>query len=429
MLLNSDIRKNSFIFVLGVSMICLVFSKYVLSMSLIGILILIVFLKKKGENYILGINPEIFRFSSYKNKNPFFGFLLYFFWITLSIFWSIDNPGPWFHDVVGKLSIPGLLFIFCFLPILSQSEIRFLHYIFYSGLAIASFLVLYIYIPNQFEMTTLIARGRPIPAPLDHVRFSMMSAFACLSSIFFGINLWFKRNKLSSKKEIWILLFISVYFFLFTHILSVRSGIFLLYSGLIFTILFYVITKGYWKFGILSLFLISTIPFLAFKYIPSFKQKVGYVLFDLKLSQQNNGTNYSDSDRIRSIKNGLTIWKENKLLGLGAGDYKLAFQNFYKYTNQAGRALLPHNQWIRTGSAYGLVGILFLLSGFVLLLYHKNSYRNLLVILITQLFFFSFLVESNMERYYALVFFLLFIGLATRWNDQKTIHKSPLEIA
>ena len=337
----------------------------------------------------------------------------------ISVLWSFDHVDLWFHDVVGKLSLVGISLIFAFLPKLTFKEVRWLHVVFYSSLIIACIMVFSIYIPQYEDITNRIGRGRPIPTPLDHVRFSMMNAYASLSAIFFFLSQVLVKKGLSPKNVgNVIFLFIGALFFVFTHILAVRSGIILLYSGIIISIIYIVLFKRAWKAGVFSLIIITILPILAYQSIPSFRNKVIYTRYDFEQTLSSNGVNYSDGDRIQSIKAGIDLWKNHKLIGYGAGDYKLAVEDYYANNLQEGRALLPHNQWIRTALAYGLIGCFLLLLSFLIPIFYNNGYKNLLLLLILQIFLLSFMVESNLERYYALVFFLIFIGLSTRASYQ-----------
>lgn len=410
MAIKPILRKNLFIFVLSVAMVCLIYSKFVLSMSLIGLLILIVFLREKDSGYIIHINTKLFRRESYKKLWPWTGFLIYFLWIIMSILWSSGNYAAWFHEVVGKLSLLGIPFIFLFIPRLSPREILLVHTSFYLALASACIMVLMVYVPQYEDITLRIGRGRPIPTPIDHVRFSIMVAYAGLSLLYFGVK---KLSDGFRPKSIRILLYLGfLFFFIMTHVLAVRSGILLLYSGLILFIGHKIISQKSWKLGIIGLVGIILIPVLAYTFVPSFKNKVLYTKYDIQQYLSDNQDSYSDGDRIMSIKTGLKLWKENLWLGHGAGDYKQVIQEYYQKNAPDRKILFPHNQWVRTGMAYGLIGMIILLSGFLYAIFGHKGYKNLLLLMIFQLFFFSCLVESNLERYYGMVFFFLFIGLA-----------------
>jgi O-antigen ligase len=105
------------------------------------------------------------------------------------------------------------------------------------------------------------------------------------------------------------------------------------------------------------------------------------------------------------------VWKEHPILGAGGGEYKAVMSSFHYKTNPDTKNLLPHNQFIRTGMAYGWIGLILLLSGFGIILARRETWTNFPLLLITGLLFVSLLVESNLDRYYALAFFMLFLGI------------------
>ena len=389
-------------------------------MSLIGLCTFIFFFKPKGNGYTIGLNTTIFKKSNFQGTWwPFTGFLLYFLWIIISILWSGGQSATWFQDVTGKLGIFGISFIFIFIPKLDEARVKHLHHVLFGTLIIAILLILVIYIPSYEDITLRIGRGRPIPTPIDHVRFSMITAYGSLSAIaiFFGL----KKLHFTIKNYNWIYLVIGFFLFIACHLLAVRTGILLLYSGIFILISFHIINNKKYLIGIIVAGLFLLIPIIAYNTIESFRNKVSYTKYDIELMLSNKGDNFSDGDRLRSIKNGLSLWKEHPLLGPGAGEYKQAMKGCYTKSDQNGKSLLPHNQFVRSGMAYGWIGVLLLLSGFFIALFYKLGYTNILLILILQIFFFSLFVESSLERYYALVFFFLFIGINSSLNRKNII--------
>lgn len=418
MQINSVVRSNLLIFLLGVSMICVIYSIYLLSMSLIGLLIIVCFSYEEGDSVRLGINPYLWMRSSYLSLWPFTGFLLYFLWIVLSLTWSGGHVDTWFQNVVQNLSIPGIALVFTLLPRLTPKDISLLHFIFYVGLAIACLLVLWVYIPSYEEITLLIGRGRAIPVPMDHIRFSMLLSYGCLSALSF---LWMgEKWGLTSKSAHLLTSLVAILCFIMIHILAVRSGLLLLYAGLFVFVLYILISQKAWKVGLVALIGMIVFPVIAYKAIPSVQNRIKYMRYDIERFVAADDSNYSDSGRLRSMNTGIKLWKEAIFLGHGAGEYKLALDSYYDKINYQGKRLAPHNQWIRTGMAYGVIGVLLLLASFVYLLSANRGYNQLLLLIISVLFLLSFMVESNMERYYALVFLMLSIGLASRlWDETR----------
>ena len=385
-------------------------------MSLIGILSFLLFLKEVDGGYTFGLNPKIFRPPPLSRWWPFTGFLFFFFWIILSVFWSGGEFNSWFSDVQSKLSIIGIAVIFGLFPKLGNDRIVILHQVFGGTIFVAMLLVLYVYIPAYEDITLRIGRGRPIPTPIDHVRFSLMVAYACLS---FAV-LFFEGKRFGLRpKEKATMAFLSVVFFVFCHVLAVRTGLILLYLGIIGLIFYIVLSKKKYLVGGLLLLAVASLPLIAYFSVESFRNKVYYTKYDIQQMLSNNGENYSDGDRIRSIQEGIELWKQHPIIGLGGGEYKKAMIDFHEKNKVGGKSLLPHNQFIRAGMAYGWIGMILLLSGFGFILARRKTWSNFPLLLIVGLLFVSLLVESNLERYYALAFFMLFLGINSHIEEDE----------
>lgn len=409
MLISETFRKNSFLFVMSLSIVSLLFSKYFLSMTLIGMLTMLLFMQpaRIGESAKIGFNRSLFQSVGQQSLWPFMGFVLYFFWTICSGIWS-EDLGAWWHDVQAKSGILGLGLIFCFLPALSKAGVRFLHHVFYGTILISIVIVFVLYLSDYKDLTFRIGRGRPIPTPIDHVRYSIMVAYAALSSLALMVEADKRLNKL-------IYGLLAFVFVAAVHLLAVRTGIALLYAGLITLAVMFMIYFKRYRLGVLALVFVIAAPVVAYMTVPSFKKKLHYTMYDFDQYMAGKGTNYSDGDRIRSIQVGWDVWKENLLFGQGGGDYKAVVHQYYIDKQLAGKALLPHNQFVRSGLAYGLIGFALLFLSFVLIFLRKLAWKNILLILIAQTLFVSMLVESSLERYYGLVFFFLFLGINAQY--------------
>jgi hypothetical protein len=179
-------------------------------MSLIAILTTLIFTKETNTGVSLGLNPKVLKRPSFQNFFPFTGFFLFFLWIILSVLWSGGAYGEWFHDVQSKLTILGTVVIFSLLPKFSNRDILTLHHIFGGTVLVGLLMVLWIYIPGYEDITLRIGRGRPIPTPIDHVRFSLMVAYASLSFTVFYLE---RKRMGSGPKEGFFMIVLSVVFF------------------------------------------------------------------------------------------------------------------------------------------------------------------------------------------------------------------------
>lgn len=273
--------------------------------------------------------------------------------------------------------------------------------------------VLWSYLQNYDEVTLSLGSGRAIATPIDHVRYSI---FIAIAFVFSAISFYLKKA-FFGKNGRKIFLFFAGYLFVVVHVLAVRSGILLSYIGLLAggTLVLYL--SGKYKYIILLWALVLISPVAAYMMVPSFKNKISYVRYDYSLMKSGEGGNYSDSERMRSLKIGAEIWKENFWFGIGSGDFKSEIDKKYEEQYQdTGQARFPHNQLLKIAGSAGTIGLLFyVLSIYLPFLWNKNlldPYVLALIVIVSA----SFLVEATLERTYFLVFYLLFAGLLYKKN-------------
>lgn len=317
------------------------------------------------------------------------------------------------QHTLSYLSIPlGLIL----LPGLEMKQRNSLFGIFAMIVALSTLPVFINYFLNFEDITKSLGEGRAIPTPMDHVRYSIFLAVTCV----FSFILYIRGAHFIQKQASFFFLVLAAYLFVALHLLAVRSGIALAYVGLALagTFLLYKSKKFGWIALLLAGVLVS--PVVAYFSLPSFQNKVKYTQYDLSLYRAGQGANYSDSERIRSITIGLDIWKEHTIIGIGSGDLKREAARRYaeKYSKE-GRALLPHNQFVKFLAASGLLGLFcFLISVYGPFFWSKN-YRDPFVLSLIGICTVSFIVEATLERSYMLVFYLLIAGL---------LYKSPMKL-
>ena len=337
-------------------------------------------------------------------------FLSIFFWIVfLSGIYSEDKTS-WLNWVRIKLPYIALPIAFASKKRIEEQKFIALLYGFIIILFISVVAVLTNYFLNYENITESFSRGNAIPMPYSHIRYTLMLVFAFFCS-------WFlldRKKFLFSSNEKLFQIFLLVFLFVALHILSVRSSLLALYIGILFLLLRLIVVQKKFVVGLVSLFILTLAPFIAYKFVPSLQNKIGYMSYDYNTFKSGEVRNLSDGVRIISMQEGLEIAKQNLWLGVGAGDLKTEMNKFYnKHYPQLADSdhKLPHNQLIWTLATTGVVGLALFLFAFSFSLLVNANYKHWLLVVLHLILFSSFFTEATLEEQMGTGFYLIFLLL------------------
>lgn len=377
--------------------VSLIYSKFVLSLGMIGI-VGTLFIPKEGS----WIDNIVY---SFKRRKAFLGPIIIFLGVFLSGLNS-DDMVLWVHNLRLKLPFLLLPIAVVLLPPIKEKAYFALVKIFILVCGISSIPVMVHYLGNFEEVNEAIGRGKPMDTPVNHIKYSLFVAFAAIV----GIVLWLKEKSGTWQDK--ALLSLSIWLTVYLHILAVRSGLAVFYLTAFALIVYFVYKHKKFKLGaVLALGLILA-PFVASKFVPSLFRKVGYMNYDHMMYQKGEGRTYSDSERLTSYKMGWDIAKRHMLLGTGIGDIKKECNDTYKKLEISNlKAVYPHNQYLFTWASMGLFGLfIFLIGSFWPLYYYRQG--DIIFWILHGLLFTSYLVENTVERSTGIGFYLLFLLLA-----------------
>ena len=141
--------------------------------------------------------------------------------------------------------------------------------------------------------------------------------------------------------------------------------------------------------------------------------------YSLELFEQNkNIRDLSDSRRLGSIYAGIELVKMNPILGVGIGDIMQETNQYLKnkYPELIDLELLPHNQYILTAAATGIVGLLVFLFLSFYPLFYIQGYTDFFFLSSQMMLFASFMVEHTIESQIgvALYIFITLFAMKTR---------------
>lgn len=324
---------------------------------------------------------------------------------AFSIGWSDDIP-YWLR--VTRVRLPFLILPWAFanLPSLSPQQHRRVLYLLVWFMVLMCVGVGINFLWNYDAIITGLGRGQPVPVPRQHVRFSLILATAIIT----GAWLWRQRFILKYRWERPALGAAVAFLFLFIHILSVRGGLAVLYAALIFSIVRYVWHTRRWVLGLATLAALVAVLWISVENIPSLRTRVAYMKYDWERYQANDGEAYSDSERWISLKVGVQIWRENPIIGAGAGDLLQEVERITEaqYPDYAKSPKLPHNQWIHIMASTGLVGLALSLAGFLALFFDRENRSNYLFLTFQLMAFMTFIIECTVENAIGVAWFLFY---------------------
>lgn len=151
--------------------------------------------------------------------------------------------------------------------------------------------------------------------------------------------------------------------------------------------------------------------------VPSLNNRLRNTQKDLNHYNEGKELNhYSISMRLESLKTAWKVYKTSPILGVGVADINQEMNAQYEADKSPlmhENRKLPHNQFLQTLTSLGLAGLFSLLLIFIYPFFKPNKYLTgskfqYLFLAFLVLCFFSFQVESILERQIGVTFFSLF---------------------
>ncbi len=394
-------------FIITLMIALLVSAELMSSLSMISLIVLSIF--QLNEKRIIFRKELANNFKNYIQNAAWMALTIPFFLVLFTAIYSTEDSNYLLERL--RIKIPFLLLPFAFysIPSFSQKQFYRILYIFIILILFTAIGVLINYGIHFEEIQVLIGQGQAMPTPTNHIRYSLLVSIAIIS----GIYLLFKRYNEEGVLVKWLLLS-TAFLFVFLHVLSVRSGLAVMYISLFLLICFYIIYYKKIIIGTVFLVILLVIPFAAYQFIPSFHKKIDYMLWDLKLAGLGTGDTYSDSERILSYQVATEVVKENIFFGVGYGDLRSEINKKYSLLfpeKTPSEFKMPHNQYLTIWVATGLLGLAIFLISLILILLKNQHWKNPLFVSLCIMMWLSFMVENTIETAVGVACYLLFILL------------------
>jgi len=318
-------------------------------------------------------------------------------WILVLLsYWNSQDIEIWQNNLFLKSPFLFMPLALSALPKFSARYIYDLHIWLLVVISIAAIPVMINYITNYSVIMAGMSQGQPIPTPIHHVLFSMILSYAIISNSYILLS---DKKKFTPYRNLIIGVIIAL--FVIQHVLAVRTGIVVLYASFIMLLL---LLGKKWKHVIITGIVILAIGISSIQFIPSLRQRLAYMKYDLEKFQKGEGHNYADSERIYSMQSGIEIWKSAPVFGVGYGDIIHEMDN-------TGINVYPHSQFIFTMAGTGILGLALLLTGLLLPYFnYYGEFKGLLSLLYFNLFL-CMTIDFVLEHAVIVAFLNLF-GLA-----------------
>lgn len=382
----------------------------VTSISMIGLLLLAIFEVKTSEGFKIRKRPDLgINWLGFLHRRDYLAVMVSFFLVLVTAVYSEDVN---YTLERLRIKLPFLIMPLAFfsIPTFGKREHYGLIYWMMVMMTAAGVYVGFNYFQNFEAINKLISQGQPIPTPVNHIRFSLMMVFAVVGGIF----LWLNGFYLKYKTERWFIGGMTLFLFGMVHLLSVKSGLIALYLIMGYLIIWYILTSRRYVLGLLMIIGVLSVPVAAYYTVPSLKTKINYTIWDLKQFTEGKGQEYSDSQRLVSLENGIRVGMKSPLIGVGAGDVKMEIEKVYREVTPDFKPHRPHNQFISIFAGTGILGLLIFIGSLGVIIFYKKNYRDPLFMSTMILLLFSFLVENTIENAVGVAFFILVVLMELR---------------
>ncbi|MBS1638958.1 MAG: O-antigen ligase family protein [Bacteroidetes bacterium] len=332
--------------------------------------------------------------------------------VAVSGLWS-SNINEWWQLFINKLLLitigAGILSLQ-----LSFKQIKIIIWVLTVLVLLASGWSIWQYIINKqlIEQSYLVAKVIPVWLDDDHIRFSWLIV---LTIILMCWQLNIQSNSIEKIFGYTTLLLL----FAFLHFMAARTGLLCLYVALIVFFFYFLWKRKTRKYAITFFIATTTIIILAFYTLPTLKNRMQYVVWDVKQFTNNNYLQGSaDGGRWLSIKAGFNVGVMKLFAGVGFGDIRnetFKWYDVYYPNTLATERFLPHSEWMVYFAGSGLMGMIFFTIG-LWLLYNYFFKKNIFSFAVAVVLLIPLITDDTLEGQYGITIFSFVIAVVYHLN-------------
>lgn len=355
------------------------------------------------------------------NERKYLFPLLLLFILALSEFFREgafkDHWDRWFAQMgIWVFSLAAVLFRHLFSDRLKDELLLFMSAIF----SMTGLVTVFNYFKRKEELNALLLQSKHIPVfgGMNHIYFGLFLALlACF--LLFSLSYWYERKRMIS---FWVGMLSLLLILIEMHILSSRTGLLSFYIAL-FSAALWMLSRGRvgWKKWILLIITAVGLPVLAYQSFSSFRNKLSNSTEDIEAMRQGGEeiNHKSMAMRIESYRVGSKLFLQHWVLGIGKEEVKPAMQGAYvQYESPLfpENRIEPHNQFLQSGIAWGITGVVVWMFFWLLPLFDVRAGFHPLYIAFLSLSFVAMMLEPLAERQWGMFFFFFFYFWLPDWK-------------
>lgn len=264
------------------------------------------------------------------------------------------------------------------------------------------------YAMHYDEVTESYLRSQVMPTLINHVRYSIIIAMGTYVSYYL-----YKQQYRFGVITPMVFLMIAVAFFVFLHVYSVRSGLVAVYGMATAELIVFVVHTRKYKLAAIAAGTMLSLMVAAVWFIPTLHNKWVNTVADMNTYIDKGYPNHNSlTTRFISYQAAWTIFAEHPLVGCGIGDIKDQSDLYFKqHYPEVETPILPHNQFLFSLAATGIIGLLLFCITFYFPLFYQKGWRNRLLLMQYVILTLSFITEPMLETQLGMAYSMLFILL------------------
>lgn len=333
-----------------------------------------------------------------------------------------DQRGLYGNLLTLKLPLLLLPLAFGMLPPISWRQYYLCYYLFVVLTAVGALTSLVMYLLDFEHVNKMYLQSHVMETPVNYVRFSLLTGFATI----IGAVLYQKRVFVRFAWERKLIAALTIFLFIYLHVLAVRSGLVAFYAVAGLFVAYQVIWEKNFRRALLVSAILLASPLLSFGLLPTFHNKFANTVDDVnRVSATKSANNYSIVGRVYSYKAAFHVFNQHSIAGVGIAaitrEIDKAYHHLFPEIEKENRKL-PHNQYLYYLVTFGVLGLAVFLICFYypLLAYFRKAdlFLHVHYLIVSISFLFEYTLETQLGVLYAVFFLLLPLYAGRNSADQ-----------